>query len=121
MRCGRAPRKPMASSLGRADSPSPGRRGRPPTSAGDWYERQRPDLGVDLADEFTRAIDAIAKRPSTWPLWPGVGEDLGVRRFLLARFPFAVAYLIVGQEVVVLALAHVRRRPGYWLQRLAGV
>jgi hypothetical protein len=54
------------------------------TSAGDWYERQRPDLGVDLADEFTRAIDAIAERPSTWPLWPGVGEDLGVRRFLLA-------------------------------------
>jgi hypothetical protein len=39
---------------------------------------------VDLADEFTRAIDAIAERPSTWPLWPAVGEDLGVRRFLLA-------------------------------------
>lgn len=66
------------------------------TSAGDWYEQQVPGLGADLGDEVDRALDAIAERPMTWPLWPGVGEGIGVRRFLLARFPFAVGYLVDG-------------------------
>jgi len=88
------------------------------TSAGDWYELQLPGLGADLSDDVDRALDAIAERPMTWPLWPGVDEAVGVRRFLLARFPFAVGYTVEGNEVVVLAVAHLRRRPGYWLGRL---
>jgi toxin ParE1/3/4 len=90
------------------------------TSAGDWYELQVPGLGLDLVEEFERSLDAIAEHPVTWPLWPGVGEDMGVRRFLLAGFPFAIAYIVEADEIVVLALAHLRRRPGYWLGRLAG-
>jgi len=90
------------------------------TLAGDWYESQVPGLGADLADEVDRAVDAITERPMTWPLWPGVGEAAGVRRFLLARFPFAVGYLVEGSEIVVLAVAHLRRRPGHWLDRLSG-
>jgi len=86
-------------------------------SSGDWYEQQVPGLGLDLADEVQRALEAIAERPATWPLWPGVGEGAGVRRFLLARFPFAVGYVVESGEVVVLAIAHQRRRPGYWLER----
>ncbi len=90
------------------------------TSAGDWYEQQLPGLGTDLADEVARALEAITERPMAWPLWPGVGEAVGVRRFLLARFPFAVGYILEGAEVVVLSVAHTRRRPGYWLERLSG-
>lgn len=77
-----------------------------------------PGLGADLADEVGRALEAICERPMTWPLWPGVGEAVGIRRFLLARFPFAVGYLVEGDEVFVLAVAHLRRRPGYWTNRL---
>ena len=90
------------------------------TSAGDWYDLQVPGLGADLADELDRALDAIAERPLTWPLWPGIGGAVGVRRFLLARFPFAVGYVVEGSDVVVLAIAHLRRRPGYWAGRLSG-
>lgn len=79
-----------------------------------------PGLGADLADEADHALDAIAERPMTWPLWPGIGEAAGVRRFLLARFPFAVGYIGEGNDIVVLAVAHLRRRPGYWLERLRG-
>jgi plasmid stabilization system protein ParE len=88
-------------------------------AAGDWYESQLPGLGLDLVDEVQRALDAICERPATWPLWPGVGDDVGVRRFLLARFPFAIAYAVDAEEIVVLALAHPRRRPGYWRGRLS--
>jgi len=88
------------------------------TAAGDGYELQVPGLGFDLVEEFERALDTVTERPATWPYWPGVGEGFGVRRFLLARFPFAIAFIAEADEVVVLALAHLRRRPGYWLGRL---
>ena len=90
------------------------------TSAGDWYEKQLPGLGLEFAEETGRALDAIAEAPATWPPWPGVDESSAVRRFLLARFPFAVGYTVKADEVIVLAIAHLRRRPGYWLERLAG-
>ena len=86
-------------------------------AAGDWYESQVPGLGLDLMDEVQRALDAICERPETWPLWPGIAQDVGVRRFLLARFPFAIAYVVEAEDLVVLAIAHVRRRPGDWLGR----
>jgi hypothetical protein len=68
-------------------------------SAGDWYEQQLPGLASDLTDEMDRALEAIAERPSTWPLWPGVDPALGVRRFLLPRFPFAIAYVVEGESM----------------------
>jgi toxin ParE1/3/4 len=89
-------------------------------SAGDWYELQVPGLASDLTDEVDRALDAIADRPSTWPLWPGVDPALAVRRFLLPRFPFAIGYVVEGETITVLAVAHLRRRPGYWLRRSGG-
>jgi len=51
------------------------------TAAGDWYEAQLPGLGLDLADEVQHALDVISESPNTWPLWPGVSENRGVRRF----------------------------------------
>lgn len=87
------------------------------TAAGDWYESQRPGLGADLAGELERAFEMILDHPQTWPNWPGVPGGLGVRRFLLVRFPFALAYVTRADDVVVLAVAHTSRRPGYWLSR----
>ena len=89
-------------------------------AAGDWYESQLPGLGGDLLEELQRALHAVCERPAAWPLWPDLPEEIGVRRFLLARFPFAVAYVVEAEDVVVLAITHVRRRPGYWVGRLPG-
>lgn len=87
------------------------------TGAGDWYESQRPGLGADFASELERSFEMIIESPETWPTWPGVPAGLAVRRFLLARFPFALAYVVRSDEVVVLAVAHTSRRPGYWRGR----
>jgi len=87
------------------------------TAAGEWYDAQRPGLAADLAGELERAFEVILENPRTWPAWPGMPTGAGVRRFLLPRFPFALAYVARPDEVVVLAVAHTSRRPGYWLSR----
>lgn len=88
------------------------------TSAGDWYESRQPGLGLELNDEVDLALDAIAENPRTWPRWPNAPDVLEIRRFLLPRFPFALAYMVQADRIVVLAVAHTSRRPGYWLDRL---
>jgi hypothetical protein len=69
-------------------------------------------LGSDFAVEVERALAVIGENPRAWPGWPDASEELEIRRFLLSRFPFALAY-----RVIVLAVAHAKRRPGYWLSR----
>jgi plasmid stabilization system protein ParE len=87
------------------------------TAAGDWYETRRPGLGSDFAVEVERALAVIGENPTAWSGWPDASEELQIRRFLLSRFPFALAYTLETDRVIVLAVAHVKRRPGYWLSR----
>lgn len=42
---------------------------------------------------------------------------LAIRRFTMRRFPFAIAYVDLPEEIAVLAVAHAKRRPLYWLAR----
>lgn len=82
-----------------------------------WYESRRPGLGEAFLAELTRGLDTISESPSMWPEWPGAQAEVPIRRFLLPRFPYAIAFLAQGDAVVVLAVAHTRREPRYWLKR----
>jgi len=54
----------------------------------------------------------ILEAPERWP------EHLqGTRRFLLHRFPFSIVYRLKGDVIEVVAIAHAKRRPGYWKRR----
>ena len=48
------------------------------------------------------------------------GPGAGRAPLLLRRFPFAIGYVVEDDTVTVLAIAHLRRRPGYWLRRAGG-
>lgn len=50
---------------------------------------------------------------------PALGAEHlhGTRRLLLRRFPFDVVYIIENEKLVLVALAHHRRKPGYWQDR----
>lgn len=50
--------------------------------------------------------------------WPGRLGERGVKRLPMMRFPFSVVFVQAGERVVVLALAHHRRKPNYWRDRL---
>jgi toxin ParE1/3/4 len=91
------------------------------TAAAEWYEARRTGLGQDFVAEVDRALLVIQDNPETWPRWPGVKARVPVRKFVLQRFPFAIPYLVHDETIIVLAVAHGRRRPGYWLSRLRDV
>ncbi len=80
----------------------------------DYYESHRPGLGTELEDEIDAVFETIERFPRAAPQW----KDRADRRVaVLDRFPFTIPYQIKGDDIVVLALAHTSRRPGYWSRR----
>jgi plasmid stabilization system protein ParE len=87
-------------------------------AAARWYERKRPGLGRDFLAAIGAAIELIQRHPAGGSRVPSVKRTLPVRRLILRRFPHAVIFLELDAEIRILAFAHHRRRPGYWLRRL---
>jgi len=77
-----------------------------------WYAERSPTAAVRFSAELDIAEAAILDRPEAWPT---VGD--GNRRYLLRRFPFSVVYRVEQSRVLIVAVAHARRRPGYWKDR----
>jgi toxin ParE1/3/4 len=80
----------------------------------DYYESREEGLGTELEEELDALFEMILRFPVAAPQW----KDRADRRVaVLDRFPFTVPYQIVGDEIVILALAHTSRRPDYWSRR----
>lgn len=79
----------------------------------DFYERQRPGLGIDFSDEVQRAYEVVLTNPQRWPL-----DTARVRRYRLRRFPYHVVYEATAKQVLVIAVAHAHRKPRYWEHRV---
>jgi plasmid stabilization system protein ParE len=78
-----------------------------------WYGAQAPGLGEAFLIEVLSAADRIVRFPEAWhPL----GE--GVRRCRLSRFPYGLIYTIDNGDILVLAVAHLHRRPDHWRDRV---
>lgn len=80
-----------------------------------YYEDQAAGLGAEFLQELQDAEALIAANPA---IGSPFGSDL--RRVLLRRFPFYLVYTLGPDHVLVLAVAHQRREPGYWRDRLRG-
>jgi plasmid stabilization system protein ParE len=80
--------------------------------AADWYERQTAGMGEAFLGQAQAAATFIAELPESGEKLPG-----GFRRKLLRQFPYALIYKIAREELVIQAVAHLIRRPGYWLRR----
>jgi toxin ParE1/3/4 len=82
-------------------------------SARTWYEADSSRSAANFMAEIDEAIEQVARFPDRWR------RDLeGTRRYLLGRFPFAVIYRQMPDEIQVVAVAHGSRRPEYWRNRL---
>lgn len=85
--------------------------------AGRWYETHRAGLGREFLDSVDTAVARIAEAPRMGSLVPGV-SDQAIRRRPVRRFPYHVVYMELPDRLQILAIAHDRRRPGYWVGRL---
>ncbi len=75
--------------------------------------RRSADASVGFIAAISDALDSISQAPQRWPKYL-----YGTRRFVLHRFPFSVVYLDDPDMVNIVAVAHHKRKPGYWKQRL---
>lgn len=83
-------------------------------AAADWYSEREAGLGEDLVIEVDRTLATVLQAPHRNALWR---EGRPYRKAFVRRFPYVVFYLEAGDVVLVLAIAHRKRKPGYWLRR----
>jgi plasmid stabilization system protein ParE len=79
-----------------------------------WYEERRPGWGGRLFDAVSHTFTTIASHPE-------IGSPRrsrpAVRQLIVRGFPYIVVYRVRPDDVHVIAVAHTRRRPGYWQNR----
>ena len=77
------------------------------------YDSAAPGLGHDFIAAVEQAVARIAAFPEH-----GSPHLMGTRRVVLRRFPFSLVYFLEPNDVLVVAVAHHSRRPGYWRDRV---
>jgi toxin ParE1/3/4 len=77
-----------------------------------WYAQRSETAAERLMEELDLAVQRIASDPVRWPVYL-----MGTKRYFLHRFPYIVVYRIRDPVVEVVAVAHAKRRPGYWKSR----
>ena len=81
-------------------------------SAYSWYFARSETAAYKFEIAFDRALHEIVEAPLRWhPV------DARHRTHLLKRFPYQIIYRVVGENIVIVAVAHAKRRPGYWKGR----
>ena len=81
--------------------------------AREWYAERSPVAADAFMAELDLAIDQIRQWPDRWAACLH-----GTRRYLLKRFPYLVVYRATADKLQVIAVAHGRRKPGYWRRRI---
>ena len=79
-----------------------------------WYDSQSAGLGTRFLDELDRSIRRIVSYPFSC-----LEIEPNIRRCLLTRFPYGIIYGIDSNTIIVIAVAHLHRKPRYWVDRLS--
>ena len=80
-----------------------------------YYESKAPGIGKRLLAEFEQAMSSVCLSPKFYP----VARKPNIRRALLPTYPFSIIFRQSGPEQIqVLAVAHQKRRPMYWISRV---
>ena len=83
-----------------------------------WYEQAEPGLGSEFLQAVEAAYAAVVSDLAPLVRVPHKAGRRGLKRFVLARFPYDVIVYPNRGQLVVIAIAHHARRPGYWSKRL---
>jgi len=77
-----------------------------------YTEKATAELGLALVAEFERGANFLLANPLIGSPFRGTS-----RRYVLRRFPYSIIYRATADQIQIVAVAHHRRRPGYWAKR----
>lgn len=77
-----------------------------------YTARANVELGLAFVAEFERTAKLVLENPQL-----GASYSDTRRRYLFRRFPYGIIYQVTADELRIVAVAHQRRRPGYWSKR----
>lgn len=78
-----------------------------------WYRERSESAEAGFLRELDHAIQQIADAPAQWPRYLA-----GTRRYVFPTYPYSIVYFVEEDVIRVVAVAHDKRRPGYWRNRL---
>jgi toxin ParE1/3/4 len=79
----------------------------------DWYRERSLITAINFESGFDQAIERVREAPQRWPIYIA-----NFRKYTLRQFPFSIVYQDFPSEIVVFAVAHGHRQPGYWRDRI---
>jgi toxin ParE1/3/4 len=84
-------------------------------------EAERPGRGALLEAAVSTLLRRVRRLPRSAPLWPSLPTTIEGRRVRVTRHPYLLVFAVLADYLVVIAVAHMSRRPGYWLMRVDDV
>jgi plasmid stabilization system protein ParE len=78
----------------------------------EYYEECQPGLGLRFSEEVYTTIKRICRHPQAW-----TSIDFKTKRCLTNKFPYGILYRIVDDQVRIMAVMNLHRKPGYWKAR----
>jgi plasmid stabilization system protein ParE len=78
-----------------------------------YYAEIAPELGARFYLEMERLIRDVCAHPERFRMF-----DPPARRHFSAQFPYVIIYLVKPDHVWIVAVMHMKRKPGYWRERL---
>jgi hypothetical protein len=84
-----------------------------------WYDDRLAGIGDDFLSEVAEAFGRIRSVPQSFSKLESYTGTYDLRRCVLRRFPYLIVFVCRPDETLVVAIAHARRRPLYWLERLS--
>lgn len=83
-----------------------------------WYEAQNPGSGLALIDRAQQGRHDISDWPNAAPPLTTADDGTVIRSKAIRGYPYRIVFTVEPDAILILAYAHERREPGYWLQRL---
>lgn len=82
----------------------------------EYYENEHEGLGVRFGHEVSRSLSRIVEFPTVYQFF-----SANTRRCLIAKFPYGIIYHYDSdsEDILVVAIAHLHRRPDYWTSRVS--
>ena len=84
-----------------------------------WYDDRQADLGDEFLDDYAKRLSEIETKAERFSLLETNESLFEIRRAILRRFPYGIVFQVLDNEIVVLAVMHLSRRPNYWIRRMS--